>query len=67
MPQSARVVLREMMEKRVHDEMDDVLQRATRRRKSDSIARANAPGGMEGMSAPEQLRESGAEMFSLQG
>lgn len=70
LPQSAPAVLRELMEKRVQDEMDDVLQRATRKRKSDSIPRANTPteGEIPGNPSREQLdeqwRDSGAPVFA---
>lgn len=73
LPKSAPAVLRDLMEKRIMDEMDDILQRATRKRKSDSIPRPNAPGlgGLEGMPSAdqlaEQLRSSGAHTFSLAG
>lgn len=68
LPQSAPAVLRDLMGRRIMDEMDDILQRAARKRKSDSIPRAHATGSgeLEGIPAADQLRrESGADMFSL--
>lgn len=70
LPQSAPAVLRDLMGKRIMDEMGDILQRAARKCKSDSIPRANAPGPgeLEGMPAADQLlRESGADMFTVRG
>ncbi|KAL0631771.1 hypothetical protein Q9L58_009361 [Maublancomyces gigas] len=70
LPESAPAVLRELMEKRVQDEMDNVLQRATRKRVSDSIPRANTPtpGEIGGIPSREQLdeqwRESGDPVFA---
>lgn len=71
LPESASLELRELTVKRVHDVMDDILQRATRKRKSGSIPRESAPGAEGAPFTPsadqvdEQVRKSGADMFSL--
>lgn len=61
-------MLLDLMGKRIMDEMGNVLRRATRKRKSDSIPGANTPGlgALQGMpQLPAHLRESGADTFSL--
>lgn len=64
LPRSTPEELKIIMNKRVFYEMDEVLQRVTRKRKSDSVSRAS---GL--MPSAEQVfqmvRDSGGSMFSL--
>lgn len=68
-PESTPSALRNIMSKRLRDEMDEVLQRATRNRKSDSIPRGSGP--KEGAIVPSEaqiskaLNESGVGLFSI--
>lgn len=71
LPDSAPERLRNAMEKRVHDDMDDVLQRATRKRRSDSVPRAGlpSPGTVPAVSAEsdvEIVKQDGGWVFSLE-
>lgn len=69
LPMVAPQGLIEHMEKRVRDEMDEVLQRATRNRKSDSVRVGSGPkDGVERPSAEEVVRvveEAGGGMWRI--
>lgn len=62
--ESAPVKMMELMRKRVHDEMDDILQRAARQRMSDSILWGSMPSSEK---LQEQWRLSGASLFRVMG
>lgn len=66
---SVPTALRDVMTKRLSDEMDELLERATRKRKFDSMPRASPPTAGTPAPSGEQIiqtvTESGATLFSV--
>lgn len=69
LPESAPAKIKDLIRKKVHDEMDDILQRTTRKRMLDSIPRESGPSARSIPSAEQvaaQLGLLGAGLFRVE-